>query len=368
MTLQALSALAAKAAAWDALTARAAAPPFFARHVLEAHRAHGLCPADLAAVVVHDATGQLEALVPIVQRPAVTALGGRVARPWLSPYMTASTPLVAAGPGLTARLDALVAGLAQAAGGRSWRWPLLPSESPVGAELLAALQRAGWQIATVSTFARPVLDRRASYAAFLAEHPHKGRFKDLRRRRRRLAEAGALTLTSATTGADLADAITEFLALEAAGWKGVAGTALGSHVHTAAFARTLFQPAPGPVTARADVLRLDGRAIAASLALVAGQTAYLLKTAYDETLRGCAPGLILEDEIIQALHATAFADRLDAATLPGSALENLYPDRETIADVVAVPLGRLLPVTGRVRLAHLEQRARAEFRRRLGRR
>ena len=106
----------------------------------------------------------------------------------------------------------------------SWRWPLLPSESPVGAELLAALQRAGWQIATVSTFARPVLDRRASYAAFLAEHPHKGRFKDLRRRRRRLAEAGALTLTSATTGADLADAITEFLALEAAGWKLVSGT------------------------------------------------------------------------------------------------------------------------------------------------
>jgi hypothetical protein len=117
------------------------------------------------------------------------------------------------------------------------------------------------------------------------------------------------------------------------------------------------------------VLRLHGRAIAASLALVAGRTASLLKTAYDETLRGCAPGLILEDEIVQVLHATAFADRLDAATLPGSALESLYPDRETIADVLAVPPGRrLLPVTGRVRLAPLELRARAELRRRLGRR
>lgn len=360
------------AQAWDALARAAAEPhPFYARRPVEAHRASGLAPADLAAVVVRDADG-LAALLPFVLRADIAGLGGAVAQPFLSPYVTASAPLVADGPGLDARLDVLVAGLALASGGRCWRWPLLAIESRLGAGLVAAMERAGWQVATVARFERPVLDRRAVHAAFLAGHPHKGRLKDLRRRRRRLAEAGALTFEVATQGAALERALDAFLALEAAGWKGEAGTALASRTDTTRFAQALFRQdgaASGPPAVRADSLRLDGRVVAASLALVSGSTAYLLKTAYDESLRAHAPGLVLEDEIVRALHDTAFADRLDSATLPGSPLEGLFPERARIAEILALPPGgSLLPLERRADLARLEHRARAEVRRLIGRR
>jgi hypothetical protein len=135
----------------------------------------------------------------------------------------------------------------------------------------------------------------------------------------------------------------------------------------AAFAQALFAEGGGPVSARADILARDGHPLAISLALVAGGTACLLKTTYDEDERAGAPGLVLEAEIVRALHETAFAQRLDSATLAGSALESLYPERESIAEIVAVPegAGGLVSLDRRVRLARFEHAARAEAKRRL---
>ena len=363
-----VAALAGEPEAWDRLTAGAAAPhPFYARHTIEAHRAHGLCDPRLSAVIVREGEAW-GALLPFTLRPDIAGLGTAIAQPFHSPYVTASAPLVAEGAGFAPRLDALVAGLALASGGRPWRWPLLASETGSGAGLLAAMARAGWQVGTVARFERPVLDRRADHDAFLAGHPHKGRLKDLRRRRRRLEEAGTLRVERASGGAALERALEDFLALEAAGWKGEAGTALRSRPQTERFARALFRPDGGPVSVQADLLRLDGRTIAASLALVCGGTATLLKTAYDEASRAYAPGLVLEDAIVRALHGEGFAARLDSATLPGSALESLYPERETIAEIVAVPPGSgLISLERRLRLARFEHRARAEAKRLLRR-
>ena len=368
------------AAEWDDLFARARAPhPHYARHVVAAHRSAGLAPEALRFVTIRRA-GRLEAALPYAVARDVSALGGRVARPFLSPFVTATAPLVADGPKRDAVLDALVAGLAAASGGRAWRWPLLPLDHAAGAGLVAAMDRAGWRRATVAAFARPVLDRRASHAAFLDDHPHKGRLKDLRRRAKRLGEAGAVSFATATAGPDLDQAVAAFLALERAGWKGAAGTAMACRPEHAAFARALFGqkerpaqgpaqgPVQGPVGARADILALDGWPVAISLALVGGGVATLLKTAYDEYRRACAPGLLLEAEIVRACHDDAFADRLDSATLAGSALEGLYRERETVAEIIAMPPGRdALSLERRVALARFEHRARDEARRRLGR-
>ncbi|ACB79103.1 conserved hypothetical protein [Methylorubrum populi BJ001] len=364
--------LAAEAAAWDALAFRAVAPhPFYTRAVVAAHRDHGFAHPRLGAVVVRESDA-IAALLPFSLRPDIAGLGATLAQPFLSPYVTETTPLVADGPGLDDRLDALVAGLALASGGRAWRWPWLATETRLGAGLLAAMARAGWQVGSVVAFARPVLDRRSDYDAFLAGHPHKSRLKDLRRRRRRLEEAGTLTVESATEGLELERALEDFLALEVAGWKGEAGTALRSRPRREACARALFRPEGGgkrgTVTVRADLLRLDGRTVAASLALVSGGTAYLLKTAYDETLRALAPGLVLEDAIVRAVHAEGFAERLDSATMPGSALESLYPERQTIAEIIALPPGAgRISLERRLRLARFEHRARAEAKRLLRR-
>lgn len=360
--------LAARANAWDDLVARAVEPhPHFSRHVIEAHRSAELAPERLAFVTV--GTGdQLDAMLPFRKGLDITGLGAVVAQPFLSPFMPSSAPLVA-GDRFEAVLKALVRGLAEASGGRFWRWPLLSMSGRVGKGLLDAMREAGWKIAIVESFERPVLERRLNHDSFLKDHPHKGRLKDLRRRRRRLAEIGTLELTTATEGEALREAVERFLFLEASGWKGESGSALACHPPTLTLARALFSPHPSPVGVRADTLNLDGRPLAISLALIAGGTACLLKTAYDEHQRAHAPGLVLEAEIVRIFHETGFAQRLDSATLVGSALESLYRERETVAEIIAIPPGGegSLSIERRVALARFENRARSEAKRLLKR-
>lgn len=78
---------------------------------------------------------------------------------------------------------------------------------------------------------------------------------------------------------------------------------------------------------------------------------------------------MLEAEIVRAFHETAFAERLDSATLASSALESLYRERETVAEIIAVPPGgeRRLSIDRRVALARFEHRAKAEAKRLLKR-
>jgi hypothetical protein len=350
---------------WDALFARADAPhPHYSRHVLAAHRAAGLVAGDLPVLTV-ERDGRLDALLPYRQRRDLTGLGGSVAGPFRSDLVTATGPLVAGDA--PAALDDLVAGMAAAAPGRIWRWPLLPGRE--AAALRAALDRAGWAHGVIAAFARPVLDRRASHADFLALPAGRNRLKDLRRRARRLAGDGVLRLETATEGPDLAAAVEAFLALERRGWKGAAGTAMACRPDMARLARALFAEADGPVRARADSLTVDGVPVAISLALTDGRTATLLKTAYDEDRRAGAPGLVLEAEIVRACHETRFADRLDSAALPGSPLEGLYPERDSVFEILASPPdARGPPLAARIRLARLEHRARAAAKRALGRR
>lgn len=364
------SELAADPGAWDVLMGRAlAAHPHYSRHVIAAHHAAGLADADLAFVAVRGPSG-LDALLPFACKRDVCGLGMKVARPFLSPFITQTSPLVADDPDLPEILDLLVAGLQSASGGRLWRWPLLPTSTRLGGELLAAMDRAGWQHGIAHSFERPIVERRTSYDAFLAGHPNRSRMKDLNRRDRRLSRRGTLILDVATDGARLRDAVTGFLSLERAGWKGRAGTALTCQPQHEAFARALFADGSGPIGLRADILRLDGRPLSISLALLTGGTATLLKTTYDETERSSAPGLLLEARIIETLHETGFARRLDSATLAGSVLEDVFPDRETISEIVAAPrrASRLLSVDRRIRLAMIERDAKARIKRVLGRR
>ncbi|GJE18180.1 GNAT family N-acetyltransferase [Methylobacterium marchantiae] len=370
------SELAADPASWDALMERALTThPHYSRHVMAAHHAAGLADADLAFVCVRG-RGGLEALMPFRSRRDIAGLGSRVTHPFLSPFITQTSPLVAEGPDLPDgrdlpdRLDLLVAGLRIASGGRPWRWPLLPTGTRLGRGLLAAMDRAGWVHGAADRFERPIVERRSSHSVFLGEHPHRSRMKDLRRRHRRLSKRGSLTLGIATEGPALADAVAGFLRLERAGWKGRAGTALACLPQHEAFARALFADGSGPVGLRADTLSLDGRALSISLALLAGETATLLKTTYDERERAHAPGLLLEALIIEEMHATGFAGRLDSATLAGSVLEDLYPDRETISEIIAVPDGASRPISleRRLRLATMEREAKTLIKHLLGRR
>jgi CelD/BcsL family acetyltransferase involved in cellulose biosynthesis len=315
---------------WDRLVSEALEPtPFFSRHVIGTHAAHGMIAADLAFLAVRTG-GRLVALLPITLGARRVGWLGRANTAWGSPYTPASTPLVARDLVLEA-VHALVDGLARI-GGQLWLLPSFRLDDAIGGAFVTELERRNWPATVIDRRHRPVLDRRPDLAAYLAELPSK-RCKDIRRRERRLADAGEVRFASAIEGGALDAAVATFLSLEQAGWKGRRGTALGNTPHGAAFARALFQPMDAPVTARADVLSLNDVPIAASLALRCGSTTYLLKSAYDEAYARLAPGLALEDAIVRDFHRNG-EGRLNAATDAANPLDQLYPDREEIGSLL----------------------------------
>lgn len=328
-----LPALLREGAAWNRLLAQAAYPnPFYGHHVIGAHQSSGFAGPDLRIMAVRRG-GELQAVLPF--RPDAGRIGLRRCHlAWTHSVSINGTPLVHRNR-VHATVAALLDGMASVPGTPLWRLPLVSLESEVGTALLAEARRRGWPVGTVSSFERAVFQRRADYETYAGGHLHPSRRKGLRRRARRLAELGHVAFECHTEPAALNTAVREFLALEAAGWKGARGTALASKKATAELGRQLFAIAPGAsLISRTDLLRLDGRAIAISLSLVSGGTAFLLKTAHDESLRAYAPGLLLEQEIIRSFHAAGFAERLDSCSLAGCVLEEFFPDRERMADVV----------------------------------
>lgn len=316
---------------WERLALEALSPnPFYAPLVLEAHLAHGLLKAAPRFAIVRRGS-RLVGLLPLSAGTVRFGWTGRAASAVHSPYMVSSTPLLA--PDAAEEICAALLDALAAASGGLWRLPLFRFDDAVGEAFRAALSRRGWAWRAAEPFARAVLDRRPLHDEFTAALGSRRR-KDVGRRRRRLSEMGSLTLRTDASGPGLAQAMEEFLALEAQGWKGARGTALASRPNTAAYARALIAEASPAVEVRVDRLMLDGRAIAASVALVGGGTAYLYKTAYDETLARFAPGVLLEHEIVRSLHETAFASRLNSASLAGSLLDTIFPDREQVGDLV----------------------------------
>jgi CelD/BcsL family acetyltransferase involved in cellulose biosynthesis len=322
--------LRAHAAEWDRLQESGCEPtPFLARSVIEASAIGGVLPADIRFLAPRDGQGLL-ALAPILARVRLGWRQRPMAGVWVSPYGPDARPLLDG-----SRLEAAAEALLDAMEGmeRLWLVPQLSLDSRAGAALRAAILRRNWPSATFAAFLRPVLARRDSHAAY-REGVRARRLDDLDRRRRRLEAESAVTYEAAVDGERRGLALEAFLTLEAAGWKGRRGTALASHPGSAAYARALFAGEPADVRPRIDRLLVGGETVAASLALVSHQTAYLLKTAYDSRRRGSAPGLLLELEIIRACHESGFAERLDSAAVAGGPLAELYPDREPIGDLL----------------------------------
>src|SRR5690349_10876317 len=109
------------------------------------------------------------------------------------------------------------------------------------------------------------------------EHMSTRRRADLRRARRRAEQRGDMTYEVVDGHGGLADRFDEFMATEAAGWKGRAGTALGCQPSMAAFYRTYAHAAARAGELRLSFLRIDGRAVAVQLAVQRAGALWLLK-------------------------------------------------------------------------------------------
>jgi CelD/BcsL family acetyltransferase involved in cellulose biosynthesis len=131
---------------------------------------------------------------------------------------------------------------------------------------------------------------------------------NLRRRGRRLAEMGAVSVRRVGGGPALDGALAEFLALEGAGWKGERGTAIARAPHLVAFYRAIVEDAAARGALAIRALDLDGRAVAVHLGIVHRGVYHLPKTAYDERLGSVSPGQLLQREVLAECEARGLAE------------------------------------------------------------
>ena len=185
---------------------------------------------------------------------------------------------------------------------------------------------------------RPVVNRR-KFDTYLDGTVSARSAKGLRRRRRNLIrDHGPIVCEDIARKTDpraVEAGIQMFLKMEAAGWKGRAGTALACDRSHAAFWRETC-------LRLADAGRLEMWQFKAGATMVAqqchvhqGDTVFHLKTTYDEGLRKYSPGVQLELELLQAFHGDGALEWLDSCTdQEPSTSARLYPDTRRVGDVL----------------------------------
>ncbi len=159
----------------------------------------------------------------------------------------------------------------------------VPADSPLAIRLPALATADGCPTVTR-------LDSRHAYLAlpgFEAALPRKIR-QNLHRRARMAGELALERLAAPDRAA-----FDEALALEAMGWKGIAGTAIADDPRAAHLYRALLRLAGRRGMSALYFLRAGGARIASLLAVEDGHTLYVLKHGYDPSLASLAPGHLI---------------------------------------------------------------------------
>src|SRR5574341_260299 len=127
-----------------------------------------------------------------------------------------------------------------------------------------------------------------------------GRRSDLRRARRLAEQMGTVNIeVLSPTPSELKPLLEEAFGVEAAGWKGRQGTALGADAATGSFFRQYTAAASQKGTLRVCFLRIGARGAAMQVAVECGKRFWLLKIGYDEAFARSSPGLLLMLETIR---------------------------------------------------------------------
>jgi CelD/BcsL family acetyltransferase involved in cellulose biosynthesis len=330
--LRPLAELAAIAADWRALAARALEPNVFYEpgFALAAAPTFG---ADVRAGLVWSRRPrQLVGFFPVrVDRRRYGVPFG-VTLAWTHPYAPLGTPLVdreVAGPATAAWLDH-VAG--DAALPDLMLIQLLSHDGPFASTLADVLAGRGCEAAVFDKHERALLLPGESRADYFQRTMSSKRLRSMRRRERRLEQLHA-TIEEAKDADAIARGLDDYFALESSGWKGRAGTAAVQNEDL----RRLMRRAVLALAAEGKVLihrlRAGGKTIAATIALRSGDTVWGWKVAYDEAYADYSPGVATVAGLTEAILGDVSISRADScATAADTMAPQLWGERLAMAD------------------------------------
>jgi CelD/BcsL family acetyltransferase involved in cellulose biosynthesis len=359
--------------AWQDLAEKAAEPNVYLdpRFLVPA-RDRGDEAADLRLVVVTQG-GEWLAVLAVTTKavaPHVPVRAATTGGTFMTTHSDRHHPLVRAGREVEA-LDALLHGLRPAGLPGLVQLQYFPADGPL-ADALAEVVRRGSMLvhercrveSAYATRAGAQVDRRTEPAdGPIADpplawgHMGAGRAKDFRRRVRVLArEAGGpleLHDVSADPGAE-----DEFVALQAAGWKGDAGLG-GAALALDPLAQRWFREVVAGFRRDGDALALrltaGGRTLFMSYGFRSGGSYFGFLDTFAEEFRKYSPGavgrLAETAHVFAATDAGAVDPAFDARYVTGT---QLYPDRRTYADLLVSTRG--LVARTAVRAAPVAQR------------
>jgi len=254
---------------------------------------------------------------------------------WTHPYAPLGTPLIereAAEPVIAAWLGHLAAN-ARLPG--LLLLPFVPEDGPFAVALAAILRRAQMPAADFNRHARALLEPHGDRSAYVEHALGARKYRELRRTVRRLAECGALMFTVASEPTAVAAALEDFLALEAGGWKGQAGTAAACDADISGFVKEAVMALAREQKAAIHRILLDGCPAAAAITLRSGDHAWFWKIAYDEALARYAPGVILTASVTEQLAEDVTIARSDScATADHAVMNRTWSERMALGDVL----------------------------------
>lgn len=261
--------------------------------------------------------------------------------PWAHKFSFTSAPLVHKGHAWAA-FAAFFAWLDEEMGGMPMLFDKLPAEGPLFAALEQFLIGTGRRHRLFDRHKRAVLDTELDAEAWFAQALPGKKRKELRRQRKRLDEMGGLAFTHLAPGDNVAAWCDDFMALEAAGWKGRNGSPLGSDPALAAFVRDALAREAADGRLKFWKLSLAGRPVAMTFAVARPPQAWLLKIAHDEELAKFSPGVQLMLDVSRDLIADPEIFWVDSCADAGHLMiDHLWRGRFAVADLLVAGSGGL---------------------------
>ena len=212
--------------------------------------------------------------------------------------------------------------------------PSVASDGPVAAALQRVVSALGINPRMLNRHERACLDATQDAETALRKLGAK-KLKELRRQRNRLGDLGAVSFNCAANFGDVASALESFLSLEASGWKGANGTALGKKPGDAAFIREAVAALAASGHAEIATLSRGADIVAAGLILRHLRRGYFYKIAFDESVAATSPGVQLTLDISRRLCADGAIDDADStAVADHPMIDHVWRGRLPVCDLI----------------------------------
>lgn len=310
---------------WARLSEQAAPGNIFAQDwFMETALRHCGTQWSLRLAVVRQASGAWLGVLPLTLEHSIGRCPTPSLHSWNSANQFIGTPLVRAGAektfwrGLLARLDA------QPGFALGLNCTGLPVSDPVTLALASLCAEQGRRLHVSESYSRPARMPGSTPVDVKAMRKLDKRLDGLEAR---MAQAlGPLNLVLHDQREDCAPWLAAFLALERAGWKGRAESALACDTATSAMFREAIRHGHRSGTVRLASLTAGERIVAMTSWFVAGSHGYGFKMTFDEAWRTHAPGRLLMRKVARTLDGEV-PMLFDTCTVPDAPNDPLWPDR-----------------------------------------